>query len=81
MIVQIKLFDLDTFNCIQTLVNHANNIRAIDKLSINQLVSCSTKGLIKIWDLSNGKYFKAILDMEISSLRVILDDTIVGMQI
>ncbi len=57
----IKLFDLDTFECIRTLIGHESYVKAIDKISTDKIVSCSSRS-IKIWNLDDGLCLKAISD-------------------
>ena len=45
----IKIWDLNKFECVQTLEGHNANITAVIKYDEETIVSCSGDKTIKIW--------------------------------
>ena len=50
----IKLWDLDTFACVHTLVGHKSTVQCVEVCESNRVISSSWDKTIKIWSLSNG---------------------------
>eukprot|EP00842_Homolaphlyctis_polyrhiza_P002668 jgi/Hompol1/3401/HPOL_006511-RA len=48
----IKLWDMNTLECVQTLEGHTAGVNSLQLLPGNQLASVSSDKSIKIWDLS-----------------------------
>lgn len=51
---EIKLWDLELKECIITFDGHKNEINCIKKASDNILISGSSDGSIKIWNIETG---------------------------
>ena len=47
----IKIWDLESGNCIKTLQGHTNIVRCIKLLPSGELVSSSDDNTINVWDL------------------------------
>lgn len=54
----IKIANLNTGKCLQTLTGHTGVIYALEVLESDQLASGSYDGSIKVWDTSKGRLFK-----------------------
>jgi WD40 repeat protein len=74
----IKLWDLNTFECICTYKGHSCEIRSIEKISKNKFLSGSDKDIC-LWDINSDKYLKIFKDVPSSwSLKVITSDKFVN---
>ena len=51
----IKLRDLNTSQCINTLIGHTKEVRCLIQLNDNMIASCSFDKRIKLWDLKTNK--------------------------
>lgn len=51
----LKIWDLQTKICIQTLIGHANCINCVAVLPDGRIVSGSDDGTLKIWDIVTGE--------------------------
>ena len=51
----IKIWDLDTFQCLKTLQGHDYSVRSIQFLGKGLIASAGGDGKIKIWDISTGE--------------------------
>ena len=49
----IKIWDLDSNECVRTLVGHSNQVRCLDILSNGHLISGSEDKTIKVWSSEN----------------------------
>ncbi len=58
----IKIFNLKTGKCEQTLSEHESSITAFCAISENSLASASHDGTIKIWNLNNNECVKTLKD-------------------
>jgi hypothetical protein len=69
----IKIWDLESGECVKTLVGHDGLIYCLEKLDDNRIISCSDDGLIKVWDLQQGTCLLTLLahKQTVSSLRVL----------
>ncbi len=57
----IKIWDIATENCIQTLMGHVNRVYAAAiSLDDRRLATCSADCTIKIWDFTTGECLKTI---------------------
>jgi WD40 repeat protein len=56
----IKLFDLNTLECIRTFIGHEDTVRGINESSDETIVSCSSDKTIRIWNLNSGECLKNI---------------------
>lgn len=57
----IKVWDLETGKCIQTLKGHTAAVKCGKIHDFNKLISCSDDETIKIWDLEDGQCLKTLL--------------------
>ena len=70
----IKLYDLNTLNCIKTFICREHSILGIEKLSDDTIVSCSLDETIRVWNLNSGQYLKILnKDTKITCLKVFSD--------
>jgi WD40 repeat protein len=51
----IKVWDIQSGHCIQTLRGHQDSVYSLESLPSGELVSADYKGVVKIWDLSSGR--------------------------
>ncbi len=59
--IEIKLWDLDTNECLMHFDNHREDIFCVEISSDkSKLYSCSWDHTFKIWDISSGKCLKSI---------------------
>jgi WD40 repeat protein len=56
----IKVWDLATGQCLQTLRGHQNNVWSVLFDAKNQLISSSYDHTIKVWDLESGRCIKTL---------------------
>ena len=54
----IKIWNLESFKCEQTLDEHTDVVWRIQKLSNKQILSCSRDTTIKLWDIESGNCLK-----------------------
>jgi WD40 repeat protein len=57
----IKLWEIESGNCLKTLDGHDDVVISIIKLPRNQLASGSEAGTVKIWNLSSGKCVRTLI--------------------
>ena len=57
----IKVWDLESGKCIQTLKGHTSAVKCGKVYDRNKLISCSDDETIKIWDLEDGQCLKTLL--------------------
>ena len=67
----IKLWDLETNQCIRTLEGHRAQIQCMDVLSNGQLISCSNDSSFKLWNPSDGTCLKTISGTNSTRLKVL----------
>lgn len=56
---KIKLWNVDTFDCIQILTDKSE-VKLIDLFNFDKLLTGSNDGLLKLWDLGSGKCLKVV---------------------
>lgn len=56
----MKLFDLNSLNCIRTFIGHEDSILGIEKLSDGTIVSCSLDETMRVWNLNSGQCLKIL---------------------
>ena len=72
----IKIWDLETFECLKTLNGHSDRVKKIEKLPNNQILSCSSDHTIKLWDIDLGLCLKTFNhDYIVCSLKILTDKT------
>jgi hypothetical protein len=49
----IKLFDINTFECIRVFFGHKHFVMQIEKISNDKIASGSLDNTIRIWDINN----------------------------
>ena len=78
----IKIWSLETFECIKVINGDWYRINYIDFTSDGNLFSCSKDGTIKVWQLETGKMLKSIdLKRVVSCVKLLNDDLIaVGLE-
>ena len=54
----IKIWDLETFDCLKTINGHSDRVKKIEKLANNKILSCSTDKSIKLWDADTSLCLK-----------------------
>lgn len=59
----IKIWDMNSGSCIQTLKAHHDSVFHIELISENELASCSSDTTIKIWDLNTGECIRTFNDI------------------
>ncbi len=75
----IKLFDLNTFNCIRTFIGHEDEVWNAEKISNEKLVSCSFDKTIRIWNLNSAECLKIFKDeLEVMCLKVFSKEIIIS---
>jgi WD40 repeat protein len=69
---------LNTYECIRTISGHKHEIRGLEKISDDRIVSCSQEKTIRIWDLNSGECLKLLRGHEnfVLSIVVFTDDKI-----
>jgi WD40 repeat protein len=73
----IKLWEIESGNCLKTLDGHVSELNIIIKLPRNQLASGSEAGTVKIWNLCSGKCVRTlIIGGPIMSLQLLSEQTI-----
>jgi WD40 repeat protein len=60
--IVIKLFDLNTLECIRTFIGHESEINAINKLSTDTIPNCSDRSIKHLKKTLDGhsKYYSFI---------------------
>ena len=72
----IKIWDLDTFECLISLNGHSDRIWKIERLPNNQILSCSSDKSIKLWDVDTGVCLKTFHDDHtVCSIKILTDKT------
>jgi WD40 repeat protein len=56
----LKLFDLNTCECIRTFKGHTNEAWSIDKISNEKIVSDSFDKKLRTWNLNSVDWLKSI---------------------
>lgn len=74
----IKLFDINSLDCIRTFIGHEKLVNDIDKISNEKIVSCSFDCTIRIWNLNDKHQCLKIIHSYylISFVRVLSDKII-----
>ena len=68
----IKIWSLDTGECLKTMNHHQNCVRNILLISNNKFISGSMDSTIKIWDFESNECLKTLTnDFEYYSLCVL----------
>ncbi len=68
----IKIWDLESFKCEQTLDQHTDVVWRIQKLLNNQILSCSKDTTIKLWDVESGHCLKTFKNgYEVCCLKIL----------
>ena len=76
---KIKVWNLDTFKCIQVFKGHTEKVLCLDVTSKGNLLSCSSDKTIKLWQIETGQLLKSIsFDFEVTSIKVLTDELIVA---
>ncbi len=70
----IKLFDLNTFECIRKFIGHEDVVWCIERLSNDKIISCSRDFTIRIWDLDSGRCLKILKEHGKSVTSMIVSD-------
>jgi WD40 repeat protein len=72
----IKIWDLDTFECLISLNGHSDRIWKIERLPNNQILSCSSDKSIKLWDIDTGVCLKTFNDDQtVCSIKILTEKT------
>jgi len=72
----IRIYNLDTFECIKTFLGHRSVIWGLGKLSNDQFLSCSMDHSIKLWDVDTGLCIKTFYDdFEVYCLKALSKQT------
>jgi WD40 repeat protein len=56
----LKIWDLDSNECIRTLTGHTEEVLCVEKLSNGQFISSSNDKTLKIWDSDSGSLVKTL---------------------
>jgi WD40 repeat protein len=56
----IKIWNINTEECLETLRGHSGSIWDLQILSCNELVSCSDDATIKFWDMKTQKCVRTL---------------------
>ncbi len=69
---------MNTYECIRTISGHKHEIRGLEKILDDRIVSCSQEKTIRIWDLNSGEWLKLLRGHEnfVLSIVVFTDDKI-----
>jgi WD40 repeat protein len=59
---EIRIFEMESGECVRTLVGHKGNVNALVLSKFGQLVSGSSDLSIRIWDLENGGCLETLTD-------------------
>jgi WD40 repeat protein len=72
----IKIWDLETNECVKTLQGHGGRVYGLEKIDLNRVVSCSEDKLIKVWDIQNGTCLQTLIghDDGIGCVKVLPHD-------
>ena len=54
----IKIWNLNSGECVKTLQGHTNEINSIQLISDVRIISCSSDGFLKEWDLDSSECVK-----------------------
>ena len=72
----IKIWDLETFECLKTLNGHSDRVKKIEKLPNDRILSCSSDHTIKLWDIGTGFCLKTYNHgFEVGCLKSLSDKT------
>ena len=72
----IKIWDLETFECLQTLNGHNDKVIRVENLSTNQQLSSSDDHTIKLWDIDTDLCLQTFNNSEEAyCLKIISDKT------
>ena len=72
---EIKIWSLETYECINILEGHTDMVRNFDFTSDGFLVSCSRDQTIKLWQIETGKMLKSIKsDSSVFCVKVLNED-------
>ena len=74
----IKIWDLETNECIRTLVGHTDAVKCVEILPTSQLISCSNDKSIKIWNTGTGECVKTLTGHAdlVTCLKVLPDNRV-----
>jgi len=56
----IKLWDLNTENCLKTILGHSDSVSSLLNLSEMEIASCSKDNTIKLWNYLKGDRIKTL---------------------
>jgi WD40 repeat protein len=76
----IKLFYLNTYECIRTFIEHEGIVYCNEKFLNDKIKCCSRDKTIRMWDLNTCKCLKILRghSNSVSSIRVFSNDKIVS---
>jgi hypothetical protein len=79
---EIKMWNLETFECINVFEGHTDTIRYLELTSDGYLLSCSFDRTVKLWQIQTGKMLQSInLDCSVYCVKVLNEDLFaVGLQ-
>ena len=72
----IKIWDLETFECLQTLNGHNDSIWRIENRFNNQILSCSFDKTVKLWNVEAGVCLKTFKHANgVCCIKILSDKT------
>ena len=75
----IKIWNIDSGTCVQTLKGHTDWIRSLTQLHDGSLVSCSDDKTIKVWDMASGSCIESLdSPTKVVCLRLLPDGRLVS---
>ena len=74
---RIKIWDLQTLKCIQTLDGHSNLICSLESITNEFLLSCSEDQSVKLWNVNTGECLNSIdFDNRVYSIKLFNNDLV-----
>ena len=74
---KIKIWNLETLECIKELEGHSAVIRYLDLVSNDNLLSCSDDKTVKLWHIESGEMLKSIqFDYSVFCVKLLSNDFI-----
>ena len=74
---KIKIWNLDTFECIKALEGHSHSVFYLELTLGGNLLSCSSDKTVKLWQIDTGKELKSIkFDSSVYCVKILNKDLI-----
>ena len=79
---KIKIWNLDTFECLRVLEGHSDIVVYLDLTTEGNLISCSNDKTVILWQLETGVLLKSIqFDYFVNCAKVLFNSNLVAISI